>query len=598
MSAASRARAALEAARAVPWARQASLTEQLVREHAVDDPLRLVLQASGRLPAHWREPVGRAVERAVPGAVASAVGLHMQGRTAAARDALGAAANGAGPTRDAVARADAALLLGDDVLCAALLGAVPAGRRGGGWHAVAARLAQHRGDLDGAVAAAAGHRTTAALHRRLAGECAAFAGAWPTLPPAPDYRPVPGRVLHVLTNSLPHTGSGYAQRSHSVLRSLIDAGVEVEAVTRPGWPAQVGLPWARRMDVVDGVTYLRLTPWRLAQGQAARIEQHARLLAAEVERFRPQALHATTHFVNAAAVQAVSRAYGIPWVYEVRGQLADTWASQRGPAARDSDRYRRFVGAEAEAARSADAVITLGAAMAAQLEEQGVPAEEITLCPNAVGEGFLAEPAPRDEARARLGLDFEDLVVGTVSSLVDYEGLDTLLRAAALLAPTIPRLRVSIAGDGVSLPGLRALADELGIAGICRFPGRVAREEAAWEHASLDVFAVPRRDLPVTRSVTPMKSIEASASGTPVVASDLPALAELVEDGVTGRLVPADDVDAWAAVLGELLEDAAQRERLGAAGREWALRTRTWHANARRVVEVYRRLGVDVPVEV
>lgn len=591
----SRVRAALETVCAVPWLRHASLMEQLVREHVVDDPLRLVLQGSGRLPARWREPAGRTVERTVPGAVARAVGLQMQGRTAAARDTLDAGADGAAPAWDVVARADAALLLDDEALCAALLEAVPTERRSGGWHAVAARLAQHRGDLAGAVAASAGHRTTAALHRRLVGEAEAFAGEWPTLPPVPDYRPMTGRVLHVLTNSLPHTGSGYAQRSHSVLRSLAEAGVEVEAVTRPGWPAQVGVPWARRMDVIDDVTYRRLTPWRLAQGQAARIEQHARLLAVEVERFRPQALHTTTHFVNAAAVRAVARAYGIPWVYEVRGQLADTWASQRGPAVRNSERYRRFVAAEAEAARSADAVITLGAAMATRLKEQGVPAEQITLCPNAVGERFLAEPASHGEARARLGLDLEDLVVGTVSSLVDYEGLDTLLRAAALLAPKHPRLRVSIAGDGVSLPALRALADELGIAEICRFPGRVAREEAAWEHASLDVFVVPRRDLPVTRSVTPMKSVEASASGTPVVASDLPALAELVEDGVTGRLVPPEDPAAWAGVLGELLADPAQRARLGAAGREWALRTRTWSANARRVVELYRRLGVDVP---
>ncbi|WP_206678191.1 hypothetical protein, partial [Salmonella enterica] len=83
--------------------------------------------------------------------------------------------------------------------------------------------------------------------------------------------PLPGRVLHVLTNSLPHTGSGYAQRSHSTLRALADAGIHVEAVTRPGWPAQVGVPWAAREDVVDGVRYRRLTPWRLAQGTAARI---------------------------------------------------------------------------------------------------------------------------------------------------------------------------------------------------------------------------------------------------------------------------------------------------------------------------------------
>ena len=587
--------------REVPWARHAALTAQIVAEHVVDDPLRLLLQGSRRLPAAWRGPLGTLVATAGRGpglgSVAAAVGLEMQGRTAEARarvagDERAGAAGDARPA--AVARADAALLLGDAALAAGLLEAVPEDGRGTAWHAAAARLALHRGDLDAAVTAS-DRRGLGDLHRRMAGEAAAFAGHRPRVPRHAPYTPLPGRVLHVLTNSLPHTGSGYAQRSHSTLRALADAGIHVEAVTRPGWPAQVGVPWAAREDVVDGVRYRRLTPWRLAQGTAARIDQHACLLAAEVERFRPQALHTTTHFVNAVAVRAVAEAYGIPWVYEVRGQLADTWASQRDDAALTSQRYREFVAREEEAARSADAVVTLGETMAARLRAQGVAAEDITVCPNAIGEAFLAEPPTRAEARRRLGLAEDHVYIGTVSSLVGYEGLDTLLRAAALLMPGHPDLRVSIAGDGASLPALRSLASDLGIADRVRFPGRVARSEALWEQVSLDVFTVPRRDLPVTRAVTPMKLVEASAVGTPVVASDLPALAELVQDGVTGALVPAEDPAAWARRLGDLIAEPGRREALGSAGRAWAVGTRTWAANARRYRDLYERLGVEVP---
>ena len=166
------------------------------------------------------------------------------------------------------------------------------------------------------------------------------------------------------------------------------------------------------------------------------------------------------------------------------------------------------------------------------------------------------------------------------------------MRAVARLAPEHPRLRLRIAGDGVALPGLRVLAERLGIAGICDFPGRVAREDALWHHAALDVFCVPRRDLAVTRTVTPMKSVEASAVGRPVVASDLPALAELVEDGVTGRLFRAEDRDALVEVLAELLARPAEAARLGRAGRDWALATRTWTGNAARYRDLYSSLGV------
>ncbi|TFI17767.1 glycosyltransferase WbuB, partial [Micrococcus endophyticus] len=85
------------------------------------------------------------------------------------------------------------------------------------------------------------------------------------LPREAGYAPEPGRVLHVLTNSLPHTGSGYAQRSHSILASLRAEGFDVAAVTRPGYPVQIGVPWAAGRDTVDGIDYHRLLPARLAQ---------------------------------------------------------------------------------------------------------------------------------------------------------------------------------------------------------------------------------------------------------------------------------------------------------------------------------------------
>lgn len=578
-----------------PWVRNLALTAQTVREHVVDDPVQLLLQVSRRVPSSVSGPVAAALVRGggLGGGVPGAIGHEMRGERAAALGKLQGSDTRPASVRAVAHRADAALGLGEPDLAAELLDSVDAADRQARWYAAAARLAAYRGDHDGAVELAGAHPRNHHLARRMTGERNAFAGRVPHLPPAPDYTPLPGRILQVLTNSLPHTGSGYAQRSHSILRSLADRGFTVRAVTRPGYPVQVGIPWARRQDVIDGIEYHRLVPWQMAQGLEARLEQHARLLADQVEQFRPAVLHTTTHFTNALAVRAVARAYGIPWVYEVRGQLADTWAATRGPSALDSQRYRDFVAREAEVARDADGVVTLGEGMRSSLEAAGVSAGRLLVCPNAVGEQFLDRPPEQTAARAVLGLDPEAQLVGTVSSIVDYEGLDVLVRAVARLIPRYPRLRLRIAGDGVSRPALRVLAEELGITDRSDFPGRVQRAEAILHHAALDVFVVPRKDLPVTRSVTPMKSVEASAVGRPVVASDLPALAELVEDGVTGRLVPASDVEQLAQVLAELLDDPAERRRLGAAGRSWALGSRTWAGNAERYGQLYGRLGVS-----
>ena len=577
-------------ASAVPWRSNLGVLAQTVAEHAVDDPILLTLQGARRLPEHLRGTAARGLTTlgTAAGGVPAAVGFHMLGAAEDAQERL-AAADG---IRYAPARADVLVHLSAFEDAAAVLEAVPPASRGAAWHAAASRLAHHTGDLDAAVRHARVHRRNRALARRMAGEREALTGDWPTLPRETGYTPRPGRVLHVLTNSLPHTRSGYAQRSHAILRAQAEAGLQVSAVTRPGYPVQVGVPWARAVDVVDGIEYHRLTPSRLAQGQAARVRQHAALLLELVRAERPALLHTTTHYVNAMAVRAVAEACGIPWVYEVRGRLADTWAATRGPAATASPRYAAFTAREAQAARAADAVVTLGEGMRQTLVSEGVDPERIVLAPNAVDARFEAPPPSRATARNHLGLDPDGRYVGTVSSVVDYEGLDLLVRAAARLAPDHPRLRLRIVGDGVALPGLRVLAHRLGIADICEVPGRVAREDAVWHHSALDVFCVPRRDLPVTRAVTPMKSVEASALGRPVVASDLPALAELVEDGVTGELFRAEDLDAFVAALGRLLSRPEEAERLGRAGRDWALATRTWSSNVTRYRDLYTALGV------
>ena len=147
-----------------------------------------------------------------------------------------------------------------------------------------------------------------------------------------------------------------------------------------------------------------------------------------------------------------------------------------------------------------------------------------------LAETSSTEPLDKASARRELGLPEDGQFIGTVSSLVPYEGIEDLLAAFVRLAADIPHLRLLIVGDGSSMPSLQIQAQRSGFASRIVFTGRVPRSQAALYHQALDVFVVPRKDLEVTRSVTPLKPVEAMACARPVVASDLPALAELVED--------------------------------------------------------------------
>lgn len=392
-------------------------------------------------------------------------------------------------------------------------------------------------------------------------------------------------VLQLLTNSLPHTQSGYTVRSHAVLRAQRDAGLSPTAMTRVGYPVVVGGLAARGVDVVDGIAYHRALPATLAPTPDGRLAQQADALARLAADVRPSALQTTTHYPNAIVVREVAEALGLPWAYEVRGMLEQTWLASLGSdeareRAAASERYRLTREREAELASDADIVFTLAESMAGDLAERGVPRQRIRLVPNGIDAALLERPSvDAADARARLGLPREGFWVGATSSIVDYEGFDVLLDAVAIARGRGHDIRVLVVGDGTALPALRAQAERLGIADAVVLPRRVGRDAALAHRDALDLFVVPRRDRAVTRTVAPLKPVEAMAVGLPLVVSDLPPLVETLGGPLAAdAAVPPDDARALAERIVALAGDEGARERMRVLGRERAA-TRTWAAN-------------------
>ena len=268
------------------------LTARTVAQHVTDDPVVFWLQVSRRLPRRWVAPLARLAyhTRGVRLLPVRATALHILGRDddarALLRRALGdARGEGAAASSYRALRrgAEVALAMGDPELAETLLARLPAQQRGAA--ATHARLRWFHGDVDRAVAvleeARLAGRTTRGeqdLERRLGAERELLGDFAPRLERVGDYRAEPRTVLYAVTNSLPHTASGYAQRSHSYLTALADEGWTVHAVTRPGYPVQVGKILARHEDTVDGITHHRILPARLAPTATGRVQQHAEAL--------------------------------------------------------------------------------------------------------------------------------------------------------------------------------------------------------------------------------------------------------------------------------------------------------------------------------
>ncbi len=384
----------------------------------------------------------------------------------------------------------------------------------------------------------------------------------------------------------------YTIRTQEIARAQRAAGLDPHVTTRIGFPVTAGAIDGRATVTVDGVPYHRLLPWvmpgRMDRLQAAHLRRAARL----TEQLRPAVLHAASNYANAVIALALRDATGLPVVYEVRGFWEDTWLSRHATSAdlTLSDRYVRTRGLETHCMTAADVVVTLGEAMRQEIIERGVPARNVVIVPNAVSESFLRPlPAARGRLRAGLGIQPDEHVVGLVSSLVAHEGIGTLLEAVKLLGDRGVRARALIVGDGPERTALQRQAADLSLDAI--FTGWVPSSKVRDYHAVLDVFVVPRTPDRVCQLVTPLKPVEAMASGLPVVVSSVRALAEIVQDGETGLLFPPLDAEALADQLKQLLDNPELRRKLGASAREWVARDRTWAHNAARYREIYSRLS-------
>ncbi|MEE8466961.1 MAG: glycosyltransferase [Planctomycetota bacterium] len=191
-----------------------------------------------------------------------------------------------------------------------------------------------------------------------------------------------------------------------------------------------------------------------------------------------------------------------------------------------------------------------------RLHDAGVPPDRTRLIWSSIDPAALAPAKSRESVRTELNVAPDEVLLLAAGALVPRKGLDVLLEALPRLSANV---RLCIAGEGPEREVLEALAAASAVEGRVRLLGR--REDLPDLLAACDLFVMPSR-----AEGLGIAALEAMAAGRAVVASRVGGLGELVLDGVTGRLVPPDDVDALSAALAALCADRGLRARYGEAG--------------------------------
>jgi phosphatidylinositol alpha-1,6-mannosyltransferase len=223
--------------------------------------------------------------------------------------------------------------------------------------------------------------------------------------------------------------------------------------------------------------------------------------------------------------------------------------------------------------RNARHVIAAGTYPAAEAERAAGQALPTTVVPPGVDvERFRPlTAAERADSRRAFRLPLDAQVVLGVSRLVPRKGFDNAIRAAALLRHSHPDLVLAIAGGGRDEHRLKRLAVDL--AAPVRFLGRVANGDLPGLYGCADVFAMLCRNrwAGLEQEGFGIVFVEAAACGVPQVAGDSGGAADAVADGETGLIVRRpDDIGETVAALRRLLDDDAERERMGKAARRRA----------------------------
>jgi glycosyltransferase involved in cell wall biosynthesis len=179
---------------------------------------------------------------------------------------------------------------------------------------------------------------------------------------------------------------------------------------------------------------------------------------------------------------------------------------------------------------------------------------DATIVPNVVDLSRFMLPLQRDFGRA------PHLVV--TRNLEPIYDIPTAIRAFSRVREVFPEARLTVAGSGPEYARLQALSAEMGLAGCVRFAGRIDNADIPALYAEADCMLNPS-----TVDNMPISILEAFASGVPVVSTDAGGIPDLVEDGVSGLLVPIGDAEAMAEQALRVLSDPSLATALRIAGR-------------------------------
>ena len=208
--------------------------------------------------------------------------------------------------------------------------------------------------------------------------------------------------------------------------------------------------------------------------------------------------------------------------------------------------------------------------------------DKIVVIPNGINIEDFDISYSKEECRERLGLPLDKNLILFFGVLIERKGVDILIKAMPKVIKNSPDTKLVIAGEGWFRKRLEKLSQTFGIENHVEFTGYIKEENKPLYYKATDLFVLPSLD-----ECFGIVNLEAMACGTPIVASNVGGIPEIIKDKENGLLTPPKDPDALANAITYLLENEDVREKIGRNGRK-KVEDYSWDEIAEETEKVYK----------
>jgi PEP-CTERM/exosortase A-associated glycosyltransferase len=397
------------------------------------------------------------------------------------------------------------------------------------------------------------------------------------------------RVLHVFDVSIPMR-AGYTFPSRSILEQQRALGWETFHITSSKQDQPTSY-----LDVesVDGFEFHRTRPGVLHLVPLARqydvIRQLKQRIVEVAKEKKVDLIHAHSPCLIGLAGLSAARQLGIPFAYECRAFWEDA-SVDTGKIKEHGLQYRAIRKLESKVFSQADPVFCISKGLYGDILDRGVPADRITMIPNAANIDRFQVLTKKDESlNSQLHLKGK-FVLGLFGSFYAYEGIDQTIAVLPALLKHNSKVHLLLLGGGNEEANLKEQVKSLNLEASVSFIGRVPHTDIPKYSSLVDAFIFPRRSIRLTNTVRPLKPLEAMAQGRLVIASDVVGREELIEHDKTGFLFNADDLESLIESVKKAMVGGEHAKAIFDNALEFVTTDRNWKAIASRYKAVYKSL--------